>query len=279
MKKLATVLVSIVWYLTSAPAANADWLVDRSGALVQVEGSVLAETDDATRPEIKTTEQKRIEAAKNTLERQIEERKIVQERTGQTTTIELKRDEAKLRLEQKVRNATGSVIRTEERVVKEGESVFVEQESGERVRINAIKEDRVELLKNRIKTSAELPLRVGEKNEISVTLPNGQVKEIALPDKALENLVAKGIITPTQDSDGESTYELTAGKNGEPVYVAEGQVEKKFLGIPFLKMKFAQKMEVAAASSEDGTVQAGDVVETTSQETNPFRRFFERLAR
>ena len=167
------------------------------------------------------------------------------------------------------------MIKKQEIEIKKGESLHVEQENGETLRIDVQEDGRLEMIKNRVRTNSTLDLQVGEKNEISVTLPNGKTKEIALPDKALERLVANGVIASAEGG-SESQYELIAGKNGEPVYEVEGRVEKKLLG--FFKLKFAQKMEIAASGSDDGSVAPGDIVETQSQETSPWRRFLERMS-
>lgn len=299
MKKIAPILYTLYFILyTSVPLAHADWLIDRSGSLVQVDGAVLGDDTNLGEAEIKsavpvreaqkrTTERVREnakdkqetvrEAAKQKLENQIEARKKIQEKTGQSSTFELKSEARKLRINQETQSASDPALIRPPIEMKEGESLYVEQEDGVKARINAVKDGRMELIKNRVKTNSDFELKVGEKNEISVTLPNGKEKEITLPDKALENLISKGILTETTGEDGTTDYQLTAGKNGDPVYPVEGQVEKKLFGL--LKLKFAQKLEVAATTTDDGTVQAGDVVESQSRETSPWRRLLERFSR
>lgn len=295
MKKLFlfSITLLLLYPLTFALPVRADWLLDLSGTLVKLDPMVLGDDDvkieavetpkpesnsistETQKEEIKTQREQVREAAKQTLERQVETRKKIQEKTGNKSEVELRTQEGKFKLKQEIKDQGGRLIKKQEIEIKNAESLHVEQEGGETVRINAKQDGRMELVKNRVKTNSDLDLQVGEKNEISVTLPNGKTKEIALPDKALERLVAKGVIASTEGG-SESQYELIAGKNGEPVYQVEGQVEKKLLGL--FKLKFAQKMEVAAGSSDDGTVEAGDVVESTSQETSPWRRFLERMS-
>ncbi len=283
-------LGSIATY--SAPPAFADWLIDRSGTIVKLDPMVLGDDDVITeavetpkpesnsnstetqREEIKTQREQVREVAKQTLERQVETRKKIQEKTGNKSEVELRTQDGKFKLKQEIKDQGGRLIKKQEIEIKEDESLHVEQEDGETVRINTTQDGRMELVKNRLKTKSEFELKVGEKNEISVTLPNGKTKEVALPDKALERLVANGVIA--QNEGEESNYTLIAGKNGDPIYQVEGQVEKKLLGL--FKLKFAQKLEVAASTSEDGTVEAGDVVESESQETSPWRRFLERMS-
>jgi hypothetical protein len=144
------------------------------------------------------------------------------------------------------------LIQKREIEIKAGETLHVEQEDGETVQIDARQDGRLEVVKNKIKTKSELNLQVGEKNEISVTLPNGKTKEIALPDKALERLVANGVIESTEGGE-ESQYELIAGKNGDPVYEVEGTVEKNSSACSNSNLR---KNGGGSLSSDDGSVAA-----------------------
>lgn len=275
MKKLFlfSITLLLLYPLTFALPVRADWLLDRSGTLVQIEGDILG--DDDARGEAKEELKQRQEKSRETLKNQIEVRKTIQEKTGNKSRVELESEMGQLKLKQEIKDEKGKLIRKQEVELKSGDALHVEQEDGETVRVDARKDGRLEMVKNRVKTNSDLDLQVGEKNEISVTLPNGKTKEIALPDKALERLVANGVIASSEGG-SESQYELIAGKNGEPVYRVEGQVEKKLLGL--FKLKFAQKLSVAAGSSDDGTLAAGDIVESESQETSPWRRFLERMS-
>lgn len=283
----------------SAPQAFADWLIDRSGTLVKIDPSILGDDADnslttSSRSQETTTElqkqqlEKQTEQAKNNLEatkktqentkealkKQIEQRKKTKEKSGQTSEFEVNSEGGKLKIKQELRDATGALIKKSETEIGD-ESLHIEQANGETVEINSIGEDRLEMVKNKIKTESDLDLKLDAKNAISVTLPNGKTKEISLPDQALERLVANGVIARTIGVDG--SYLLVAGKNGDPVYSGiEGEIEKSILGF---KIKFKQKIDIAAGDSEDGTVLAGDIVSKTSQETSPWRLFLERLAR
>jgi hypothetical protein len=287
MNKSSIVLLTALFLspLFATPV-KADWLLDRSGALVKVEGYVLG--DDDSVEAVETVEKNRMEqakdlvkdrqdavreAAKKKLETQIEARKKIQEKVGTRSEVDIKNEENRLKIKQEIRDKNENIIRTQEIKVKEGERFMVEGENKERLEINAIKDGRLEMAKDRIKANSDLDLKVGEKNEISVTLPNGKVREVQLPDKALENLVSKGIIV---QGEGENAYELKANEKGQPVYPAKAQVEKKLFGL--LKMKFNQNIEVAAGDSEDGVVKTGDIVQTESLETSPWRRLLERLS-
>jgi len=294
----------------SAPQVLADWLIDRSGTLIQVDGAILGDDDDQdgveqqqetesknesessqvsdstdtsrSGGENRRVEQQReiqkqnLEKSREALKQQTERRVKIQETSGNKSNFELKTEDGKFKLEQEIKDNQGKLLQKKEIELQDGESLHVEQEGQDTIRVDARKDGRLEMVRNRIKTHSEFDLKVGEKNDISVTLPNGNIREVALPDKALERLISNGVITQTEGAEGNS-YELTAGKNGELVYKAEGQVEKKLFGL--FKMKFAHNIEVAAGSSEDGIMQAGDILESESRETSPWRRLMERLSR
>lgn len=304
---------------TASPKAFAAWLIDGSGTLIRLDGAILGDDNSTGRTQIEAKDEiedededgiddedeneaddddddsslseaakrqmeqqreaakQRLESSRELLKKQIEIRKTLQEKSGQKSQFEIRTENGKIKIKQELRDSSGRLIRKTETDL-EDDSLHVEQETGEELRINAV-DDHLELVRNRIKATSNLELKVGEKNDISVTLPNGKTREISIPDKALENLINNGVITPTQDASGSATYQLTAGKNGEPVYLADGVVEKKILGIPFLKLKFAQKLEVAASDSDDGAVLAGEILDAQSQETNFLLRFLERISR
>lgn len=292
---LTVLILSPIFSLISSTQVRADWLLDRSGTLVQIDGAILGDDDALDEIEVETEDEndeatdesvqraaesrreelkQQQEKSRELLKQQTEARLKVQEKTGQKSQTEIRIEDGKSKLKQEIRDANGKLIQKREIEIKEGESLHIEQVDGERVEIEAREDGRLELIKNKIKTKSEFELKVDDKNEITVTLPSGKTKEIALPDKALANLIANGVIANIPEGE-TSEYELIAGKNGDPAYEVEGTVEKKLFGL--FKLKFAQKMEVAAASSDDGSVEAGDIVETESRETG-WRRFFERLS-
>lgn len=308
---LTGIFLSPIFSLFSPSPIRADWLIDRSGAIVQIDPRVLGDdvdnsgsstdqssvdddvsddVDESPSPSTSPTstspeqnlqiqrsreiENQRLEKSRETLKKQIESRQKIQEKKGDKSETELRTTDGKFKLKQEVKDVNGRLIKKQEIEVNEGESVHVEQEGEEPITINAVKDGRLELIKNKIKTNSDLDLKVGDKNEISVTLTNGKTKEIALPDQALERLIANGVIAQLE-SGAESEYELIAGKNGDPVYEVKGRVEKKLFGL--FKLKFTHKLEVAAGASEDGTIEVGDIVDSESSETG-WRRLWERLA-
>ncbi len=301
MSKSFVILALIAFSLASlvapvVPRVSADWLIDGSGSLVKVEGSVLGEDidrempgEDDTEPtteeldrnseeQLRELRQRQAEqlniAARKKLEAQTEARKAQQLRTGQKSNFELRsEDERHLKLRQEMRDNNGGLLKESE-IEIEDDSLHIEQENGGTIEVKSLGRERLEIIKNKMRTRSEMNLNIGEKNEINVTLPNGKTREVALPDKALEKLVVNGVLTPAEGSEGE--YVLTAGKNGEPVYEVEGTIEKRLLGL--FKLKFEHKLEVAAGDSDDGSFTTGDVLESTSQEKSPWRRLLERLA-
>jgi len=295
-KTFVVLLTAIILSPFFVTPVRADWLLDRSGTLVRVDGYVLGDDDskdsedekEVEKPETNEVEKRNLEQAremakdqqesvreeaKKKLENQIEARKKIQEKLGTKSELEIKNDKNSLKIKQEVRDKKDNLVRKQEIEIEDGERFMVETEDKQKVEINAVKESRLEIAKNRIKANSDMQLKVGDKNEISVTLPNGKVREVELPDVALEKLINNGIIIPAE---GEDSYNLKTGENGEPVYEAKAQIEKKLLGL--FKLKFKQNIEVAATDSEDGTVKAGEVVQTESQETSPWRKLLERLS-
>lgn len=318
----------------NAPSVLADWLIDRSGALVKVDGAVLGDnsgsgssnsgssgkddsnsnrsedenedsasaspattisntevhTSPSSRPEdrnnpaaAKLEMAKRLELEKKQklLNTQIEARKKLQQKSGTRTTTEIKHEDGVELIHQEIRDQKGELLKTQEARLGEGETLHIEQENEqgefEKVRINQAKDGRFELTKNNLKTHSDLDLQVGEKNDISVTLPNGKVKEISLPDKALERLISSGVIASMSDTDSPTDYELSTGQSGEPVYSVKDALVQKQWG-PF-KFKTRANVEVAASDSEESGTTTGDVVSEEITDKNPFVRFFARLAK
>lgn len=305
-KQLLTSVFIFAAILVFTTPAKADWLLDQSGYLIQFDRIVLGDSDDVVETETENEVEDAIEdkvevenkssenlreTQKQTFEQARERAKTQQETLREAekkrlelvkeansrkpkqkyeTTIMAEKDRLKLRQEQ----ASPSGYKMEREVeLEKFESLHVENEDGTLTEIKP-EINRMEIARNRVKARTDLDIKVGEKNEIKVTLPNGKEKEIVVPEKALANLVERGILTNVEGEDG--SYSLTAGKNGEPVYQTEGKVEKRLFGL--FKMQVNQKLEVAASDAEDGSSSAGDIVNTEISEENPVRRFFARFA-
>lgn len=285
MQKAAIITVlSLVMFSILALPARADYLYDRSGTLVSIDGSVLGEDDSTVAVEDesdnKREEQKR-EQAKKTLEREVEARKKMNDKNETKSRLEVRSEDGKFKLKQEIKDKAGRVINKEVEL-KEGESLHVENERGERTEIKPMvmdrieerqenreerKEDRVEnreqkleLIKEKVKARTDFDLSVNEDNELIVTKPDGSSRVVTvLPDQAVAKLQEKGILVE------DETPELTENEDGQAVYKVSQEEERRFLGFA---LKFKRNSEVSAETGE---------VETKSGETNPVKRFLERF--
>lgn len=299
---IVTILSLMVFSLVALPA-RADYLYDRSGTLVSIDGSVLGDDDSKDEVEnesedneavsaspsptssrsesdIKREEQKR-EQAKKTLEREVEARKKMNDKNETKSRLEVRSEDGKFKLKQEIKDKNGRMINKEVEL-KEGESLHVENERGERTEIKPMvmdrieerqenreerKEDRVEnreqkleLIKEKVKARTDFDLSVNEDNELIVTKPDGSSRVlIVLPDQAVAKLQEQGILV-----EGE-TPELTENEDGQAVYKVSQEAERRILGFA---IKFKRDSEVSAETGE---------VETKSGETNPVKRFLERF--
>lgn len=291
MQKAAIVTVlSLFMFSILALPARADYLYDRSGTLVPIDGSVLGDEDvvsaspttssNRSESEIKREEQKR-EQAKKMLESDIEARKKLNEKNETKSRLEVRSEDGKFKLKQEIKDKMGRVINKEVEL-KEGESLHVENERGERTEIKPMvmdrieerqenreerKEERVEnraqkleLIKEKVRARTDFDLSVNEDNELIVTKPDGSSRVVTvLPDQAVAKLQEKGILV-----EGE-TPELTENEAGQPVYKVSQEEERRILGFA---IKFKRDSEVSAETGE---------VETKSGETNPVKRLLERF--
>ena len=306
---IVTVLSLLVFSLVALPA-RADYLYDRSGTLVSVDGSVLGDDDSkdevekeskssetvSTSPsptaapsrsesESKREEQKREQDKKN-LERQIETRKKQNDKREVKSQLEIRSEDGKLKLKQEIKDKMGKVTNKEVEL-KEGESLHVENEKGERTEIKPAvmelkeqrqenrqdnrearveervenREQRIEMIKGKVKARTDFNLTVNEDKELIVTKPDGSSRVVTvLPDQAVAKFQEKGIIV----KEGE-TPELTENAAGEAVYKVTQEEERRILGFA---IKFKRENEVSAETGE---------VQTKSGETNPVKRWLERF--
>lgn len=302
MKKLSYLApFSLIFLMALAQPTRADYLYDRSGTLSYVSGEVLGEdsedinddlnndvnddVNDDSRGSARSAEMKREEQAreqaKKTLEREIEARKKLNEKNRVESQLEIKTENGKFKLKQETKDQQGRVTKNEVEL-KQGESLHIENERGERTEIKPMvmelkeeaqemrqerreervenREQKLELIKDKVKARTDFNLTVNEDNELIVTKPDGSSRVVTvLPDVAVAKLEEKGIIL------SDETPELTENEAGEAVYRVSQEEEKRFLGIA---LKFKRHAEVSA--------ETGDVT-TTSAETNPVKRLLERL--
>lgn len=295
MKKLPGIyLVTLLLLLSSFSTVSADYLYDRSGTLVIIDGDVLGD-DDISDSEVeneqessddsnsnsrgrekaneasKKQEEKRREDAKNTLEKQIESRKKIQEKTKTESQLEIRQENDKFKLKQEIKDAKGRVTKKEIEL-KGGESLHVEEENGERTELRPKQEDsledraaKLEIIKNKIKTETDLPLVVNKDNELILTKKDGTTKVLTiLPDQAKAKLVEKGILTEQSGS----APELTTNASGDPVYTVTADEPRKVLGL--FKFNFKTKSEVDVETGE---------VSTEIEEVSPWRQLLFRWSR
>lgn len=279
----------------------ADWLIDRSGTLVEVDGYVLgdeAENEDeqevevreqdqenererarvnrvegedggntGDRMEYQTEQQKKLmeakrEEAKNTLEKQVESRIKSQEIRREKTKSKLEVVDGKLKVRQETENENGKVVRSSDKELPDRDRLRIEREDGKMLEINAVEGDKIEIGDEKFKAHTSLPISVGENNELIVTKKDGTQKVVAvLPDQAVANLEARGLVS------GDTSPELST-EGDDTVYKFEAQEEKRILGL--FKYSFKKQAKVSA--------ETGEVVETTTTETSPLLRLLERLS-
>ncbi len=153
-KNITFSVLALLMVASLAPAAHADYLYDRSGSLVPINGWVLGDDDEkkvevedekhdesTTNPAANNSsdlarqnEEKQREAAKKQLEREIDARKKLQEKKETRSTLEIKTEKGQLKLKQESRNA-GKDLVTKELELRDNESLHVEDSSGERLEI------------------------------------------------------------------------------------------------------------------------------------------------
>lgn len=305
MQKSAIVIVlSLIMFSVLVIPARADYLYDRSGTLISIDGSVLGDDDSVgevenenedddqsvtsspspstnrSEYEKKREEQKR-EQDKKKLEREIEARKKSNEKKEIKSQLEIKSEDGKFKLKQETRDKDGRVTKKEVEL-KEGESLHVENEQGERTEIKPmvmeLKEERkemreerkeeqlenrqqkLELIKEKVKARTDFSLTVDEDNKLIVTKPDGSSRVVTiLPDEAVAKFQEKGILVEG------STPELTENEAGEAVYRVTQEEERRILGFA---IKFKRENEVSAETGE---------VETKSGETNVVKKWLERF--
>lgn len=89
--------------------------------------------------------------------------------------------------------------------------------------------------KNKIRARTSFPLSVNpETNELVVTTPSGVKTVTILPDRAVENMLAKGVLSEVDKEESEDSVEIETKKD-ELVYKIKGEKDHKFLGFIPLK--------------------------------------------
>lgn len=275
-KNFGGLIIILTLFAFSAQSATAYWLIDRSGTLIQVNANILGEEDQREIPDVdeqveqeqedvrEHEEERRRELDRERLERQIEarERQMEVRREEHTSKIEIQ--DGRMKVKQELHNENGRVIKETEVEMEDEESLRVDtNDSNEDLEINVVDGEQLEIKGNRVRTRTNFPITIGANNELIITRKDGSQKVVTvLPDTALANLERKGFETVDQEVELEETQE------GTPVYRFAASREKKILGL--FKIKFSSTTAISA--------ETGEVVEETSTETSPMRRFLERFA-
>lgn len=295
MQKVAVItILSLTLFFPFTLPVQADYLYDRSGTLISIDGSVLGDDDTLAETEneddedddvavsaspspstsdsesVKRREEQKHEQAEKQLERQIEERRQQNERKELKSQLEIKTENGKFKLKQEIRDQNGRVT-SKDVELKRGESLHIENAQGERTEIKPLimerKEERqenraqkLELIKEKVRAQTNFDLSVNEDNELIITKPDGSSRVVSiLPDQAVAKLQENGILVENV------TPELTENEAGEAVYKVTQEEERRILGFA---LKFKRSNEVSAETGR---------VTTTSAETNPVKRWLERF--
>ena len=296
MRKLATAssifLFCLLLILAYPSTVRAGWFVDANGYLTyRFDGSVLGESDEREDEDKSGKSEER-------QERKVEETITINRETGAITKTEA-RDDGKNKTE--VRFINGDRIKTETKlneakteiysgnqriklerkndrlVIKSKTEGGNDLELGEEQKFS-IKErlDKNEIkiatgsgesmvfTRNNVAARTNFPLSVDlATNELVVTTPAGTKTVTVLPDQAIKNLLAVGIIdriggaavsedVATEEIQGVTDLVTLNERNGEPVYEIAGVSDQKLFG--FIPVEIAQTIAVSA--------ETGSAVET-----------------
>lgn len=259
-----TALVSIFALLSFAllaKPAQADWLINDIGVISQI-SNVMGKSDSASSSQNGTMNQ-----GVNAPESAIQLR--TQTKTMDQSQYQLEQSGDKLMIQQKTMDQKGNTVRTKTMEMNQGESLRIEQKNGSIMEIKQGQATapgqakKMEVMKDQVRTRTNLPISINKNNELVVTRPDGTTKTVTiLPDQAVANLTAKGIVIS-----GDTSPELIINESGVPVYQTQATQEKKILGL--FRARYAKKIEVSA--------ETGDVT-TTNLETNPLKLLLEKLS-
>lgn len=257
-------LICLLSFFSVTPLARADWLIDKSGTLVEVEGFILGD-EDPTRPTEDIPErsmERAREIEKKRLETATEARIKALETRRETIKSRVEAEDGQIRVRQEVKSADGKVVRTNRTDIIPQQRLRVEGEDGGLTEINAVEGNKLEIIRDRIKARTDHPLTIGDNNELIVTRPDGSEKVVTiLPDTAADNLRSRGLEPVSEEIELEVEGET-------PVYKFETEQTKRFLGL--FKFVAKQRAQVSA--------ETGELVGTESLETSPLRRLLERFS-
>lgn len=289
---VASILLTASLLLVSARNVQAAWVIDTSGTLIQVDASVLGDSDEegAGEPEteqaeteaegtgnreegikrdIKTLEreqnklEQQREMAKKKLEKDTEGRKKQLEKNKQNIKTTIENREQKLKVRQETMRE-GEQVKETETDLPENETLEIEREDGKKVRIRPVGAgESLEIQGEKVRTRTNFPIKIGENNELIHVNKDGTERILTvLPDAAKAAMEKNGFTSTEGDA------ELEESQDGKPIYKFEAQEEKRVFG--FIRRKFKKSVEISA--------ETGEVVNTVSTENSAFARLLERLS-
>lgn len=296
--KFSLVLVGslfVVFSFTGASSARADWLIDRTGSLVEIDDvamvygspATVAEVGDYVQPltvegvDGNTPQTREIpDSGAKRKQVSLEQRAKLQERFEAQVKVREQRLEAvkqkiqsRVQVEngdlvviQEVKNEKGESVKTTKTPLAKEEKLHIEKENGDILELKANKDNSIELKDGGVvtRTRTNFPVGISEDGNLTITHKDGTSKDVTvLPEAALKNLEAKGFV-PT------APVELAVDED-EPVYVGEATKVKHFLGIgiPALEVRLDKILRVSA---EDGAVTED------SSRLSAWQRFLDRFS-
>ncbi len=278
------VLLFLIFSLASAAKpTHAGWYVNSLGWLVyEASTNILGDKDETENKdeEKKESEEKREEPRQESKKEveyfdanlnawvkvKTEDGKAkteIQYLTGEEAKTETERDKFKLkfRSEEGKLKLEAETEDGEEAELGEDEDNEVEiepDEDDDKIRVATGSADgEMVFSRNRVRARTNFPLSVDlATNELIVTTPNGVKRVTILPDQAIANLLANGVIDRVEPTDLETETEVELTEtDGEPAYEVSGESDQKFLGIMPVTIK--AKIKVSAETGEvTGTQQA-----------------------
>lgn len=243
---LIGVLLILILTLTIVKPAKANWYVNRQGWLIyEANPNVLGDEDEDNKKENEEKKEKpRLESKKE----------VEYFDAGQNAWIKVKTEDGQLKLEAETEDGEKTDLGEDE----DNELEIEPDEDDDKIRVATGSADgEMVFSRNRVRARTNFPLSVDlTTNELIVTTPNGVKRVSILPDQAIANLLANGVIDRVESTDpaAEPEVELTE-TDGEPAYEVSGESDQKFLG--FMPVKIKAKIKVSAETGEvTGTQQA-----------------------
>lgn len=229
---------------------------------------ILGEEDET---QIQETEREQ-EEIKNTIEQQGEEEKQAEEEQKETeietvdgqkiktkiedygvTKVEIEQDDLKIKYE--VRNGVMTAQTEENEEDEFEEETEGEQEDATESGISIETDsDRRTIRSNQIQATTRFPLSIDvETNQLMITTPKGTKIVAVLPDQAVQNLLATGIVSSVNQTGTDDGGVEIIIQEDEPVYEIKG--EKEYHLLAFIPINQPVTAIVSAETGEVITAQ------------------------